>query len=384
MTGKKSNTQQFNIFQGKGQVNLLNAVKISFRRALTDKFRIIFGVVWIFFFALIASLWSKSIPYGLMSSFLVGFFITFCSVIPWRIRFFSFKNNSFIKIIIFNGILAFILGILFYCFSIILSAELFLSKSALKWVYGQPMFYAAMGLIFPIIGIGILFGEEQTSRERYQHAREKRMRKLEEEARIMALRAQINPHFFFNALNTIAALIPANPKDAERAVELLAVTLRPALTGNQPSLATLQSEIEIASSYTEIEKLRLGKRINIEFNILGETEDFLIPSLSLQPLIENTIKHGANKTPESYKILLKAFYEDNSKNLSIEIFNSPEKDFEKLNPDKMSEIQIKSGHALHNISTRLKLLFGDNCKFTAKMSDNFSGYIKMLVPNRKI
>jgi hypothetical protein len=130
---------------------------------------------------------------------------------------------------------------------------------------------------------------------RLDRRRRATLERLAEQARIVALRAQVNPHFFFNALNTIAALIPTRPADAERAVELLAEALRPVLMRDQPMTHPLRTEFAVAEAYAQIERLRFGDRLRIEFDLPAGLATLPVPSLSLQPLLENAIRHGAGR-----------------------------------------------------------------------------------------
>ena len=115
--------------------------------------------------------------------------------------------------------------------------------------------------------------------------------RAEAKARFEALQARIRPHFLFNSMNTIVSLIRSRPAEAERAVEDLSDLFRAAL-GSDTRPNTLGAEFELARTYLEIEQLRLGDRLRVEFDVAGLPEDLLVPGLLLQPLIENAIYHG--------------------------------------------------------------------------------------------
>lgn len=119
----------------------------------------------------------------------------------------------------------------------------------------------------------------------------------ESEARIDALQARIRPHFLFNSMNAIAALTRSNPQRAETAIEDLAELFRFALADPRRTIS-LQDELAIARRYLEIEKLRLGDRLRIEWEIDGLDVQAHIPALVLQPLVENAIYHGIEALPE--------------------------------------------------------------------------------------
>ena len=114
---------------------------------------------------------------------------------------------------------------------------------------------------------------------------------LEAQARISALQALIRPHFLFNSMNTIASLTRTDPRQAEEAVEDLSDLLRASLSSTR-NRTSLKEELEVAAIYQRIEKLRLGDRLNVRWKIDELPMRARIPSLTIQPLIENAIYHG--------------------------------------------------------------------------------------------
>ncbi len=115
--------------------------------------------------------------------------------------------------------------------------------------------------------------------------------RAEAQARVDALQARIRPHFLFNSMNTIASLIRTQPADAERAVEDLSDLFRAAL-GADNKLSTLAAEIELARRYLAIERLRLGERLRVEIDVDDLPGELAVPTLLLQPLVENAVYHG--------------------------------------------------------------------------------------------
>lgn len=122
--------------------------------------------------------------------------------------------------------------------------------------------------------------------------REERLKALAAQAELKALKAQINPHFLFNTLNTIAQLIHTDPARAEATVERLAEMFRYVLVGSERGLVPLEEELTFVDSYLEIEQARFGERLQITREITSEALDVPVPSLILQPLVENAIRHG--------------------------------------------------------------------------------------------
>jgi hypothetical protein len=146
-------------------------------------------------------------------------------------------------------------------------------------------------MVFPI-----LHGAEMAV-DYYRQLREKErveqeLRTLATQAELKALKAQINPHFFFNALNTIAALIHTDPALAEASVERLAQMFRYVLAGSERGQVSLEEELAFVDDYLEIERARFGERLQVTREIDPRALLVSVPSLILQPLVENAVKHG--------------------------------------------------------------------------------------------
>jgi two-component system sensor histidine kinase AlgZ len=124
---------------------------------------------------------------------------------------------------------------------------------------------------------------------------------LEAQARISALQALIRPHFLFNSMNTIASLTRSNPRQAEEAVEDLSDLLRANLN-TEKNRTTLKQELETAAIYQRIEKLRLGDRLKVRWDVGELPMRALIPSLTIQPLLENAIYHGIEQLPDGGEV----------------------------------------------------------------------------------
>jgi two-component system sensor histidine kinase AlgZ len=136
-----------------------------------------------------------------------------------------------------------------------------------------------------------------TTRVLYAHAERRgaqaaKAREELSEARIAALQARMQPHFLFNALNTIAALVRSDPEAAEATVEDLSEILRASLTHGALPLRPFREELSLVRAYAGVEQRRLGARLSMRWQISPEVLDVGVPTLSLQPLVENAIKHG--------------------------------------------------------------------------------------------
>lgn len=184
-----------------------------------------------------------------------------------------------------------------------------------------------------------------TLRYFYVSAEWKRTIELEAQSRLYALQARIRPHFLFNSMNTIAALTRSNPELAERAVEDLADLFRANLSDVKQRLR-LSEEIEIARVYERIEKLRLGERLKVEWRLEGVPMDALVPSLILQPLLENAVYHGIEGLPDGGAVTIDAKMDNGVIRLAV------------INPVSDNRVtRERNGNklALDNIMQRLQL-----------------------------
>ncbi len=123
-------------------------------------------------------------------------------------------------------------------------------------------------------------------------SRERELTELAATAQLVALRAQINPHFLFNSLNSIAQLIHTDPDKAEACVERLGEMFRYVLRRSAQEFVPLAEELEMAAAYLEIERARFGERLRVETRVDPQSLQQAIPNLTLQPLVENAVKHG--------------------------------------------------------------------------------------------
>ncbi len=182
---------------------------------------------------------------------------------------------------------------------------------------------------------------------------------LEAQARISALQALIRPHFLFNSMNTIASLTRTDPRQAEEAVEDLSDLLRASLSGNR-NRTTLKEELEVAAIYNRIEKLRLGDRLRLRWDIDDLPMRARIPSLTIQPLIENAIYHGIELLPDGGDVSV--IGKRDGKYLTIAVTNP-------VAPGKQRD---KDGNkmALTNIRQRFELAYGNRASVDVDQGDD--------------
>lgn len=177
--------------------------------------------------------------------------------------------------------------------------------------------------------------------------RESQMLELSKEAELAQLRQQLQPHFLFNSLNSINALVVSQPQKAREMVLLLSDFLRGTIRKDVQTWVTLEEEVNYLKMYLDIERVRFGHRLKVDFLMDKEVEHSKLPPLLIQPLVENAIKHGLYGVTGEVKISLECKKEGNY--LVLEIQNP-------FDPDYVGA--EGTGFGLSSVERRLYLLFG--------------------------
>jgi two-component system LytT family sensor kinase len=192
------------------------------------------------------------------------------------------------------------------------------------------------------------------------------------EGELKMLRAQINPHFLFNSLNSMSSLTLTDPMKAREMILKLSDFMRYSLSSHNEQPVTLQNEMESLRLYLEIEKVRFGERLIIEEDIQPECLTALLPGMLLQPLYENAVKHGVYESTETVVIRTSAHKENGLVVISVS-----------NNIDPESVVTRKgAGIGLINVRSRLELFFGEKADLTVtRKDDSFNVTVKF--PYRK-
>jgi two-component system, LytTR family, sensor histidine kinase AlgZ len=190
--------------------------------------------------------------------------------------------------------------------------------------------------------------EETTLELRTKELERERALKLATEAQLASLESRIHPHFLFNTLNSISSLIPEDPARAERLVEQMAALLRFSLDANHSGLVPLKRELKIVADYLEIERARFGDRLRYQIDVPEEFDESSVPPLSLQTLVENSVKYAVAPDRAGGEIRITASRADGLFRVAV---SDPGPEFQ-LDA-------VPSGHGLDNLKGRLATLFGD-------------------------
>jgi sensor histidine kinase YesM len=207
--------------------------------------------------------------------------------------------------------------------------------------------------------------------EQVERFRSEELKRLATQAELRALQAQINPHFLFNALNTLYGSIDRSSYDARRMVLNLAEIFRYFLQGDR-SFIPLSEELRIVQAYLEIEALRLGDRLETKLEIDEPARSVMIPVLSIQPLVENAVKHGIATKQGRGRITLRARKMEGSLRVTVEDTGLG---FEASN----RQSREGTGVGLDNVRRRLKLSYGPDASLD--ISSNGSGStVSFMIP----
>jgi len=175
------------------------------------------------------------------------------------------------------------------------------------------------------------------------------------DAELRALQAQVNPHFFFNSLNSVRALIFENPNAAAQMIDQLAGIMRYALQSNEKTTVTLAREMEAVNAYLAIEKIRFEDRLTASINIEQGLSEILIPPMTVQTLVENAVKYGVEKNRAGSEIHITGTR--HAGNINIEVANQGE-------IDQTGNTQVSTQLGLENARKRLAMITGAKSELT--------------------
>src|ERR1700730_6304933 len=218
---------------------------------------------------------------------------------------------------------------------------------------------------------------EATDREKENIERARREAQLVKqlvEAELRALRAQINPHFLFNSLNSVAALIVADPRAAEEMIIRLAKIFRHVLAYHDRPFSSINEEISFLETYLEIEKVRFGERLQVHFDVQEPVAQRPVPTLILQPLVENSIKHGLGPKVGETRLTIRARKQTDYLELTVE-----DNGVGASAPRKLSE-RNSTGLGLRNVEERLQTVYHGNARFSFESEPRTGSRAQILIP----
>jgi len=310
--------------------------------------------------------------YEIISNIIIVSCITFSdyiliklSGIDWNKK--TIKNVLAVTVIlVFGGLIGGFLGwqINSWFFNVYISS-----------VLQYAILVSGFSLLFGLIAISTS-SRQQRLRETTQILAEKeineqRLLNLKTRAELEALQAKINPHFLFNTLNSISGLIHEDPEKADDVLQKLAHLFRYTLAASRNEFTKLEEEMEVIQEYLDIEKIRLDNRLTYRIDMDDRLRKMMIPGMLLQPLVENSVKHGIApiKTGGHIEIVCRQL----NRNCEIKIMDTG-KGFDKS--------VTGSGFGLHSVKERLELYYGQ--QYELQISHENGTCIKLVLPGESI
>lgn len=209
--------------------------------------------------------------------------------------------------------------------------------------------------------VGCYLALYESQRRRGLEFEQLRSRLAAREAQLAQLRAQINPHFLFNSLNTLQELVVQNPDLSQQVISKLSVLLRYSLYSKGSEFTRLSDELEAIDGYLSVEAARFQERLQVVWDVTEDLMDAEIPRMLLQPLVENAVKHGIARRTGGGEVIIRGRAEDD--HLRLEVLNTGVLDVEGAG----------SGVGLQNIRERLQLLYGHHG--TVSLTENRKGQV---------
>ena len=231
-----------------------------------------------------------------------------------------------------------------------------------------------IGLIVALVVVGFMAAFERLR----EHARRTELRAEQAQrealqAQLSVLRAQTNPHFLFNALNSVAGLIEEDPAAAERALEKMSRLFRYALDGSKSEWVRLQAELATVGDYLEVERLRLGDRLRGGIEAEGRVDDLLVPPLVLQPLVENAVLHAVAPRREGGRVDVRV--ERRGPRLTLAVTDD--------GPGLGASPHRGSGGSLADLERRLELIYDGAARLTAGSAPGAGCRVEVELPVRE-
>lgn len=317
--------------------------------------------------------WSKAV----VSSLVDWYVFAALSVPAFRLaRRFSFERSNWARL----GMLHLIASFLFSCVYVLLRGAVAYGEARISGAPGSfpqllnallaKTFYLNIWFYWVIVAVGHAFDYYQKFHERELRASELEGRLAQ--AKLQALQSQMNPHFLFNTLHTISALMHKDVEAADRMVMKLSELLRLALDNTDTHEVPLSQELDFLKRYLEIEQTRFRERLNVEMKIEPETLQARVPNLVLQPLVENAIRHGVERHARPGRIVLRAHRENGQLQLEVQDNGAG------LPAGK----PLREGIGLTNTRTRLEQLYGAAQKFELKNVETGGLLARVVLPFR--
>lgn len=232
--------------------------------------------------------------------------------------------------------------------------------------------YFDYGMLLYWIILLVIYAIDYTRRLQEKEIRASQLEAQLAQARFQALKMQLHPHFLFNTLNAISVLIGKNPDTARKTVGRLSDLLRQTLENDGAQEVTLRSEVDFLERYLQIEQTRFGDRLSVNLDVDPETYDAAVPTMVLQPLVENAIKHGITRRRGPARIDIRAHRSNGSLEMMV------------LDNGMGLKGTIREGVGLANTRARLRQLYGEQHDLTLANAEGGGVIATVTIPFSRI
>lgn len=317
------------------------------------KIFIAYALFWLFIFTATLSLLFFIEKFDFYSAFIDStifnlVYFVFGIGIWYTVRFNSLENYSTLKLLFNHFVASIITAGLWIGISSLLTIKILdEDNNYIQFINSSYLWRFLIGMLFYIVLIAFDYLIIYYNNFQEKVLKESELKALVKEAELNALKYQINPHFIFNSLNSISSLTISNPRLAQEMTIKLSAFLRNTLSKNNNQKNKLTEEISASKLYLDIEKIRFDDKFELIEDISDECREIEVPSMILQPLFENAIKHAVYESLE--KIIIKLSCKKETHFLKIVVEN---------NFDPQSISRKGEGIGLKNIHNRLKLIYG--------------------------
>jgi two-component system, LytTR family, sensor kinase len=312
---------------------------------------------------------SKELIYSLLSIYLIGLLVSHTyRIVIIKLNWMRHNIPRLIPRILLSTI---VFGIVVYFLQTFI-LEVIIAKSSFQISFADAFSKVINWTLLCLLWSLLYFLFHFVNNYKQEEIKNLKWQAAKNEIELNKLKSQLNPHFIFNSMNSIRALIEEDPNLAKNAITQLSNVLRNSLLMGRKKLIPFKEEMRLVNDYLSLEKTRFEERLIIVKNIDSQTDTFLVPPLMVQTLVENGIKHGTSKLPEGGTLEIAALIKADK--LEIKIYNSGNYDESK---------PTETGFGLINTKQRLQLMYGNQSKFEI-INQNSRVETTLIIPKKSI
>lgn len=328
----------------------------------------LFIVVYVFFYLTLRTKVTNYFYEVLVAEALVGFLVT--HIMRYFILHYKFVDKPINEQVFYIFFISILFSLVYATIGASVEQYLGIEPESQKklTLFNKIMRYFIGSFMIVLIWNLIYFAYHYVVRTRQAQFDKIRLESLVKELELKTIKSHINPHFIFNALNSIRALIDENPNRARNAITELSNILRSSMQAEKLETVPFEKELNIVKDYLALEYIRFEDRLKIEYQIDEDTLDQPVPPMMLQTLVENAIKHGIGKQIRGGVVKVISDYKDNFHELVVQ------------NSGSLNGHINGDGFGLFSTKNRLQLLFGEKANFEIKQVETGLVEARILIP----